>query len=162
MSKGLHGGYIQTKEIFDEGSGSYRSTVVVWGELLRDPSQNYRRSKKASREEYEDGTVQFVLRYKRGKFIVCKVYAGSPFYNVALRLEEGDVVTVLGEYVRKEYTRKKTGKTVEKPGEAGETKQNYYVSVGFLIPAALLTGDGARITDALNAPPDEFEGVTYE
>lgn len=151
MSKGLHGGYIQTKEVFDEGSGSYRSTVIVWGELLRKPSQSYRSSRNRG-EEYEAGTVQFVIRYARGKFIVCKVYAGSPFYNVSLCLEEGDVVTVMGEYVRKDYTKKKTG----------ETKQNYYVSVGFLIPSALLTGDGGRITDVLNAPPDEFEGENYE
>lgn len=123
------------KPWYDE-TGKEHSYCLVCGELVRD-AEEYCHTKPR---------VKFCVRYHRKTFLNCIVDDCSPFFTVASQLREGEYVTVIGKYSKSQYETKK-----------GERKDEFYLSVGFIIPQSLVTGGYSSENVSKDDSPDPME-----
>lgn len=115
-------GGIMLGEGWADGSGRKFADCAVWGALTLDAKEICLKKPK----------VEFRVRYRKKTFLHCVVWEDSPFYETARKLRMGDLVYVLGTYVKTQYSTRN-----------GELKERYELNVGFMIPGTSIYDEGA-------------------
>ena len=122
-----HGGYIRGpwwRYRGDDEEKTRRCYVIAWGNIVKDPQDNYR---------YGSRSIRFVIKTGRGagrneKHLVCAAYGEKHTAVVMRAMEKGDIVLCCGTW--NEHLNVKTKKG---------TKQLYEMVVNFIVPFGLIT-----------------------
>ncbi len=140
----VYGGQFRSQSVTDL-DGKERSFMTMWGSLTRDPVINCWKKPRV------DFTIRWIKgkRSVKGRFMRCIVWYDNPFYEIARTLKQGDFVHIDGIHEISTFKNRE-----------GELKENYSLTVHFLIPAELICNTEAYKASLIaleNAEADAFE-----